>query len=280
MSINIPHTFTSGTLIESAKVNENFQALANAALNKAGDTITGNIAVDTGITVDGADISEIADGGGGDLTGTTLTLSGSSATSIDTNGGMRAGSGNVGIIDSSGRIPAISSTYFASLAGTDITGIALLGTAQTWSAIQTTSAQPRVRAFNAGAQTISNNTETAVTFDSESYDVGACHSTASATSRIVVPAGAGGLWVFTGTVSWAAANTSIRRASIKKNGSAFIAKQSCALNSSLAVANTVTAQDVAIAGDYYELFAFQLSGSTLDTVAGNAETHFSGSMVS
>lgn len=38
-------------------------------------------------------------------------------------GGLTAGSGSVGIVDSTGKIPAISSTYFASLSGTNLTNL-------------------------------------------------------------------------------------------------------------------------------------------------------------
>ena len=55
--VTIPNTFVAGTTIFSADVNENFTALGAGALNRTGGTITGNIAVDNGITIDGRDIS-------------------------------------------------------------------------------------------------------------------------------------------------------------------------------------------------------------------------------
>lgn len=53
----------------------------------------------------------------------TLAVNSTSAAAIDVAGGITAGSGNVGIIDTSGRIPAISSTYVASLSGANLTSI-------------------------------------------------------------------------------------------------------------------------------------------------------------
>ncbi len=53
----------------------------------------------------------------------TLTISSTDAAAIDVAGGINAGSGNVGIVDTTGRIPAISSTYFASLSGADLTNL-------------------------------------------------------------------------------------------------------------------------------------------------------------
>lgn len=53
----------------------------------------------------------------------TLAVNSTSASAIDVAGGINAGSGNVGIVDTSGKIPAISSTFFASLSGANLTGI-------------------------------------------------------------------------------------------------------------------------------------------------------------
>lgn len=60
---------------------------------------------------------------GADLTVETLTVSDTGASAIDVAGGINAGSGHVGIVDTTGKIPAISSTYFASLSGANLTSI-------------------------------------------------------------------------------------------------------------------------------------------------------------
>lgn len=61
MAITIPNSFTAGTTIVSAQVNENFDEIAEKALDKTGDTITGNITVSSGVTIDGVDISAYLD---------------------------------------------------------------------------------------------------------------------------------------------------------------------------------------------------------------------------
>jgi len=53
----------------------------------------------------------------------TMTLSDTGAAALDVAGGITAGSGNVGIVDTTGKIPAISGTYFASLNGSALTNI-------------------------------------------------------------------------------------------------------------------------------------------------------------
>lgn len=55
--ITIPNTFTANTVASADKVNANFTALATNALNRTGGTITGNVTVSSGVTVDGVDIS-------------------------------------------------------------------------------------------------------------------------------------------------------------------------------------------------------------------------------
>jgi hypothetical protein len=57
MAITIPNTFDADTTIVSDEVDENFAEIAAKALDKTGDTITGNIAVSNGITIDGRDLS-------------------------------------------------------------------------------------------------------------------------------------------------------------------------------------------------------------------------------
>lgn len=57
--VAIPYTFTAGTIIRSDEVNTNFATLAAAALNRTGGTITGNVNVSSGVTIDGVDISEV-----------------------------------------------------------------------------------------------------------------------------------------------------------------------------------------------------------------------------
>ncbi len=174
--ISVPNTFVTGTPALASEVNANFDALESNALNRTGGTITGNIAVDSGVTIDGIDVGGMLGGlGNGSfatlavsgavtlsstlaVTGTT-TLSGSlvvagttsigSITSggpaifnstvalnstVDVAGALIAGSGNVTIIDSTGKIPALTSTYLTDVSGTSLTGLAKLASANTFSA--------------------------------------------------------------------------------------------------------------------------------------------------
>lgn len=156
--VPVTHTFSPSGIIYSAQVNTNFSDLASNALNRTGGTITGNIAVSSSVTIDGVDLSAWLDQSvkaaasptfaaltltGAATIGTTLGVTGATTLSgalnangaVDIAAGLTAGSGNVAIIDSTGKIPAISSTYIADLAGTNLTGVAKTGSANTYTAI-------------------------------------------------------------------------------------------------------------------------------------------------
>ena len=83
--------------------------------------------------------------------------------------------------------------------------------------------KPHCRVFNSAAQSPTNSTPTALTFDSERVAVGSLHSTASSTTRITGPTGGGGWWAVGGTVAWAANATGVRQMYARVNGSAIFA---------------------------------------------------------
>lgn len=138
--ITVPFpTFTSGTVIQPTEVNANFAKFADA-LNRTAGTMTGTLTAqqitpathntyDLGVTGtrwrDGwfqrnVDIGGTLGATGAVTFGSTLgvtgatTFSNTGASAIDVAGGINAGSGNVGIVGTDGRIPALNATYFAS----------------------------------------------------------------------------------------------------------------------------------------------------------------------
>jgi len=128
--ITLPYTFT--TTVPVAQLNQNLSTLASGALLRTGGTLTGNLTVNPSVTIDGVDISAALGGSGTGAFG-NVTTSNTGATSIDAAGGITAGTGNVAIVDTSGRIPALSSTYVASLSGANLTAINPLQVIPTWS---------------------------------------------------------------------------------------------------------------------------------------------------
>lgn len=109
MAISIPNTFVDGTTALAAEVNANFSEVATKAVDKTGDTITGTVNLTGGGSLAGAT---------GIVTAVRAVTTGTGATSAQIGGGITAGTGAVGIVDTTGKIPAISSTYFASLVAT------------------------------------------------------------------------------------------------------------------------------------------------------------------
>lgn len=123
--VTITFTFTNGTTADADQVNANFTVLGSQALNRTGGTITGNITVAGGVTIDGVDVGVQACTTC-TPTHSTLTLTSIGASALDVAGGINAGTGNVGIVDTTGKIPALTSSFFTSLAfdAANLTGTA------------------------------------------------------------------------------------------------------------------------------------------------------------
>lgn len=131
--ITVPNTLVPGTTITSSGLNTNFTTIANHALDRlSGGTISGNITVTGGATIDGVQVGVQAcvtcnPTFNSVITtttvtiGTKLTVNDTSQTSATFAGGITAGTGVVGIVSPAGQIPAISSTYFANLSGANLT---------------------------------------------------------------------------------------------------------------------------------------------------------------
>jgi hypothetical protein len=158
-----PNVFTAGTVISPDDVNLDFSTVYDNALNRFAGVMAGNLTFSPANTYDltgvhDLGISRNATIGGtlgvtGNATFTTLATSGvlsptslavtsgatiggtlavtglvsltsTAANALDVAGGIQAGSGNVSIVGTDGRIPALTATYFAAMDGSTITGIA------------------------------------------------------------------------------------------------------------------------------------------------------------
>jgi len=119
-----------------------------------------------------------------------------------------------------------------------------------------------------GGQTISNNTATALTFDSEEFDTDSFHSTVTNTSRITIPAGKGGKYLFEGFCILTS-GTGDRNLDFNVNGSTArylyqIPGVSSAVGFGLGGAAILNLS----AGDYVELIVYQSSGTNRTTGTG------------
>lgn len=137
------------------------------------------------------------------------------------------------------------------------------------------SGQPRTRVYRGTSnQAIANATATAVAFNSESYDTGAMHDTGLNTSRITIPTGGSGTYLFDGQVVFDNNNTGRRELYLYKNGVEVARTQLFNPDATLDSYVRINFQDTASAGDYYELFVYQNSTGSLDIVFGAALTFF------
>lgn len=128
---------------------------------------------------------------------------------------------------------------------------------------------PNSSAFNSAVQAIANNTETALTYDTNTFDVGPVHSTSTNPTRFTCPASQGGIYMATGNVRFAASATGSRYLAIRKNGTTYLAIQwQYAIQATFGNGVNASALVSLAATDYIEFFAFQDSGGSLNTVAG------------
>ncbi len=124
------------------------------------------------------------------------------------------------------------------------------------------------RAYNSGAQSISNNTTTAVTFDSESYDTSGIHSTSSNTSRLTAPTA--GKYLISGNACFDANAAGVRLFHVYVNGFMVASDRPTSIGAIFGTCGSVNTVYSMNAGDYAELYVFQNSGGSLNTSIGTA----------
>jgi hypothetical protein len=120
--------------------------------------------------------------------------------------------------------------------------------------------------YKSANQTLSSEVESAITFNSESWDVGDYHSTSSNTQRLVAPAT--GYYLLSWRVPFGSGAAGFRNLALYLNGS------SVGTLDSTRVATTTTAllsgcmEFPLTAADYIEVRASQNSGGDVDVVGG------------
>lgn len=128
----------------------------------------------------------------------------------------------------------------------------------------------RVGLFHSTTQSIPHDTLTAVTFDSEDYDVTALHNPAVNPTRVTIPSGGGGVYEFKANIVFASNTTGYRQVQFRKNGADIGTLITVAPVNGAATAVMHSAMLVLAAGDYVEVFVYQNSTAALNI--GNATT--------
>ena len=112
--------------------------------------------------------------------------------------------------------------------------------------------------FNSTNQTISNNVDTVVTFDSERNDTNGFHSTVTNTGRITIPSGYGGKYQIRAQFTYASGALGNLYFAIRKNGTSIYTAPAYSLQGS------ITIQEDLVATDYLEVGAYQNTGGNIN----------------
>ncbi|MFI8237608.1 hypothetical protein ACIF83_10205 [Streptomyces sp. NPDC085866] len=135
---------------------------------------------------------------------------------------------------------------------------------------------PRVNAYLGGTLQPASGTSTLVTFDSEAWDTDSMHSTSSNTSRITI--NTSGQYLVSFYARFPSNATGYRQANLRQNSAGAANGGSSLSTVSVAAANGAatfvgrTFELTCVAGDHYELFVTQNSGSTLTMDSGQRVT--------
>lgn len=127
--------------------------------------------------------------------------------------------------------------------------------------------KPHCRAFNNANINVNSATATAMTFNSERFDIGGCHSTVSQTSRLTVPTGEGAKYLMGSNLSWAVSAASYRQSALRVNGTTLIAVDSRPPRGDGFCIMPLSTDYPLAAGDYIEVIAEQATGGGLNVVA-------------
>jgi hypothetical protein len=134
--------------------------------------------------------------------------------------------------------------------------------------------KPRVRAKRTSNQSIANNTFVAISFDAEDWDTQSMHSNVTNPSRLTVPTGGGGKYTIGFYIYWQPNATGRRVIRFIKNGVTLLGDIEMIKESTGLCSGAATLEDSAVAADYWEVQAFQVSGGALNVEAVSIPTLF------
>jgi hypothetical protein len=269
-------TFAVGEVLSAANVNgylmQGVLVFANAtardaaitspqegqfAFTKDNDSLwyySGSAWVSSGATGDIEGVTAGVGISGGGTSG-TVTVTNSMATAIDAKGDLVVGTG----ADTFSRLAVGTNNYVLTADSAETTGLK-------WAAASggSTFVGCQLQKITS-TQSLTNNTVTAVTFNSELFDTDAFHDNSTNNSRITIPSGKAGKYLLVSAISFAGNATGTRIARIHKNGSLFTIPSilSAAPVADYTILSTTTLVDAQV-GDYFEVFALQSSGGALN----------------
>jgi len=117
--------------------------------------------------------------------------------------------------------------------------------------------------YNSATFSLTNNTNTLLTMNSEFFDSNAFHDTTTNTARITITTGYGGKYLVALAGKWEANSTGWRAVELYKNNASLLSMIQIPGNGTINAYNRASIIVSLAAGDYLELYGWQNSGSTL-----------------
>jgi len=132
------------------------------------------------------------------------------------------------------------------------------------------------RVYNNAAQSISNGANTILNFNQEASDTGLMHDNSTNNSRITIPSGEGGVYVFAAIVMWAHNTTGQRHVEFRVNGNTSLSGYTCngvVGDASASLALTFTIIREFSAGDYVEIRVYHAANTALNINGTTEQAH-------
>ncbi len=119
-----------------------------------------------------------------------------------------------------------------------------------------------------GNQSIPDSTATAIDFNAESFDTDTFHDNSTNPSRVTIPSGKGGKYLFTAWASFVGNGTGYRDMQLLKNGTTLTGSSAVGWKPDATgyTAGTIAVILNLVATDYLEVLVTQTSGGNLNLV--------------
>jgi hypothetical protein len=126
--------------------------------------------------------------------------------------------------------------------------------------------------YKSATQAIANATNTVLSWDTENFDTNTFHDNTTNNSRITIPSGKDGYYLFNIACSWSGASGDFRLLRLYKNGAEITFNYVAPATYGPGQALTYIAS--AVATDYFQVYVYQDSGASRNVAGGTAESNF------
>jgi hypothetical protein len=125
--------------------------------------------------------------------------------------------------------------------------------------------------YKSAAQSISNDTLTTVTWNSEDFDTNSFHSTSSNTGRLTIPVA--GKYLINAMIGWdTTGNTNTKTVTMRKNGADLFKSNGLGTGSDYQSQSLQYIVNAAV-NDYFEILVYQTSGAAINVLQNANSTY-------